>query len=94
MVARPFWSALRTIGVISPSGIDTATEMSTSSYWMIASSVQVALTLGNFRSVAAAALITRSLTESLKAPGPSFGARAFRSARSFSSASSWMSIET
>ena len=30
MLASPFWSARRMIGVISPSGMETATEMSTS----------------------------------------------------------------
>ncbi len=58
------------------------------------SSVQLAFTVGTRRSVAAAALMTRSLTDSLKAPGPSFGDFAFSSARSLSSASISMSIVT
>ena len=33
MVDRPFWSALRTIGVIRPPSIATATETSMSLYW-------------------------------------------------------------
>ncbi len=37
--ARPWMSALRMIGVINPSGMATAIEISTSSYWMMASSV-------------------------------------------------------
>ena len=53
----------------------------------MASSVHIAFTLGKRRSVTAVALITRSLTESLYAPGPSLGLRAFKSARIFSSAS-------
>ncbi len=94
MAARPLRSAWRTMGVISPSGMATATEMSTSSYWRIASSLQEALTPGWRRSATAQALMTRSLTESLKAPGPSFGDWALRSPRSLSSASSSMSIAT
>ena len=65
MEARPFWSALRMMGVMSPSGMETATLMSTSSYRTIASSVKLALSCGTRRRAAAVALMTRSLTLSL-----------------------------
>ena len=82
------------IGVISPSGIATATLISTSSYWAMPSSVQLAFTVGTRRSVAAVALITRSLMVMQYAPGPSFGAFAFSSRISGSAASISMSIDT
>ena len=44
--ARPFMSALRTIGVIRPRSVATATEMSTAPYWIISSSVHEALHSG------------------------------------------------
>ena len=39
-------SALRTIGVIRPRSVATATEMSTAPYWIISSSVHEALHSG------------------------------------------------
>jgi hypothetical protein len=81
------------MGVMRPVGVETATETSTSSNWRMASSVHMALTFGKRRSVVATALMTKSLTESLKAPC-SFGDFALRSARSLSSASISKSIET
>ena len=78
-------SASRTIGVIRPPSIATATEMSTRSYWSIASSVHEALQSGMLAQRQAQALITRSLTETLA----SFLSRHVvdRSARAASSAS-------
>ncbi len=54
MVATPFWSAWRMIGVISPPSMATATQISTSSYIAMPSSVQLALAAGTRRSAAAA----------------------------------------
>ena len=60
-----FWSALRTTGVMSPSGIETATATWTSAWVWIASPVQDALTVGKCVSARAQAFTTRSLNESL-----------------------------
>ena len=53
------------IGVIRPPGMATATEMSTRSYMTVPSSLQEALAAGTFFKVMAAALMMKSLTESL-----------------------------
>ena len=85
IAARPFWSALRTIGVISPSGIDTATEMSTSSYSTIASSVQLAFTFGTRRSVDRRGLDDQVVDRELERARPVLR-RTWRSARRAASA--------
>ena len=76
------------IGVMRPVGVDTATEMS--ARLKVTSSVAVYMTLhlGSSISATASALIMKSLTESLT---PRVSRLALSSARSFKSASSWMS---
>ena len=63
--ARPLPSALRTMGVTSPSSMATATETSALLYWRSVPSTQEALAAGTLRSASAAARITKSLTERL-----------------------------
>ncbi len=60
-----FVSACRTIGVISPPGIETATPMSECLCLSMPPSVQVTLAFGICCSASASALMTKSLTESL-----------------------------
>ncbi len=58
-------SALRMTGVTRPSSMATAMPMSTRPWRMIPSSLNEALASGTRRSARAAALMTRSLTDSL-----------------------------
>ena len=67
-----------------PFGIATATEMSADLYSFTPSSLHEALAAGTCFSATAQALMTKSLTDSLKAPLPSFGAPALTSSRTFS----------
>ena len=60
-----FVSALRTTGVISPPGIETAIPMSECLCLSMPPSVQVTLASGTRCSASASALMTKSLTESL-----------------------------
>ena len=60
-----FWSAFRTTGVMSPSGIETATPTWTSAWVWIVSPVQDAFTVGKRVSALAQAFTTRSLKETL-----------------------------
>ncbi len=76
------------IGVISPDGVDTATEMSARLKLISWSGVNITLHLGTWIRLAASALISRSLTDSFT-PRPS--RPLFMSARSLSSASRRMS---
>jgi hypothetical protein len=67
MVISPFWSASGTNGAISPPSMATATLMSMfgcSTSWSFSSE---ALRFGNSRSASAAALMMRSLKETLAA---------------------------
>ena len=65
MVESDFFSALRTTGVISPPGIDTATPTSAVRCLSMAPSVQVTLASGTRMSASAMPLMTKSLTETL-----------------------------
>jgi hypothetical protein len=92
MTDSVFVSACRTIGVISPPGMETATPTSACLCWTIAASVHDTLAVGTSRSASAIALMTISLTETLKAgtsPLSVFftGAAALISPRSLRSAS-------
>src|SRR5216684_1635797 len=79
MAESVFASALRMTGVIRPPSIATATPMSLCLKRRMRSSAQIALAAGTRCSAAAQALISRSLTESLKS------AAALTSSRSSSS---------
>ena len=61
----PLLSAWRTIGVISPPGIATATPISARLWRSMPSSVQVTLASGTRISAIASALMTKSLTDIL-----------------------------
>ena len=74
-----------TTGVMRPVGVDTATEMSARVKLMSWSGVNITLHAGTSINAAASAFTNRSLTDSLT---PRLARPAFRSARSFSSASS------
>ena len=63
MSTTDFRSALRTTGVISPSGIATATPTCTSPWAEIRSPIHDALTMGNRVRAFAHAFTTRSLNE-------------------------------
>jgi hypothetical protein len=65
MAESVFISALRTTGVMSPPGIDTATPTSACLCFSIAPSVQDTLASGTRIMAIASALITKSLTETL-----------------------------
>ena len=58
----PSFSTPRTTGVTRPTGVETATEMSTVEYLRIDSPFHTALAAGTACSAAAMALISRSLT--------------------------------
>jgi hypothetical protein len=79
-----FVSALRMIGVISPPSSATATPISECRKRRMRSSAHIALAAGTRRSAAAQALMTKSLTDSLKPglPSASLGAAAFACSRS------------
>ena len=99
MTERDFSSALRTIGVMSPSGMATATPTSACLCSTRAVEVQEAFAIGTSRSASAIALMMKSLTESLKVGTSPFsvfftGADALISARSFIRASISQSIDT
>ena len=70
--------ASATIGVISPPGIDTATEMSARLYLISVSPAKLTLHSGTSISAAASALISRSLTLSLmlRLASPALSSRA------------------
>ncbi len=76
------------IGVISPVGVDTATEISARLKLISWSGVNITLHLGTWIKLAASALISRSLTDSFTPRGSS---PLLSSPRSLSSASSRMS---
>ncbi len=61
MASTDFWSALRTTGVMSPSGMATATPTCTSPWVTILSPPQEALTMGKRVRARAQAFTTRSL---------------------------------
>ena len=67
---RPSLSAPKTIGVIRPVSVDTATLMSAELYWRMYVSIHDELTAGTLRRESAAALTTKSLTDSLNSPLP------------------------
>ncbi|CBF71295.1 uncharacterized protein ANIA_10850 [Aspergillus nidulans FGSC A4] len=94
MLERPRPWAFFTIGVIRPTGVATATLMSTLLCWRITtwpfSSVQLEFTWGTLRRAAAQALMRKSLTESLYLPSE----EAFSACRSFRSLVTDRVVET
>ncbi len=95
MVESVFCSALRITGVNSPPSIATATPTSEWRKRKVRSSAQTEFAAGTRCSASASALMTKSLTESLKAglPSLSFVAPALTCSRRESSASSSTSRE-
>ena len=95
MVDSVLVSAARTMGVMSPPGIDTATPMSACLCFSIAFSVQDTLASGTRLRASASALMMKSLTDSLKAGLPSspFDAEALTCSRNARRASSSQSAD-
>ena len=75
------------MGVNRPPSTATATPTSAYLWRSVPASVHVTLAAGTCASASAMALMTKSLTESLKARGPSLGAAAFMRSRARSSSS-------
>ena len=61
--SKPFFSAPKTIGVISPDSVLTATDISTELYCRMKVSCQEEFTLGTFIQASAAAFMMKSLRE-------------------------------
>jgi len=78
----PLRSALKTMGVIRPLSVETATETSTSSYCRMTVSIQAELASGTLRLAIATALMMKSFTETR---APCFSYFLFTLARNFRS---------